>query len=106
VGDGVRRRRVEGGGAEGGSNGRVAKGGGRGEESSWAYIDPRDEVQVGFTLEEMRQWYDLGYFKKDLKCAVVRGPANRAKAPPMREFYTLAQWFPDQSKCFTFVPKF
>merc|ERR1712217_517380 len=26
----------------------------------WAYIDPKNHVQVGFTTEEMREWFKRG----------------------------------------------
>jgi len=85
-----------------------AKGKGRGQDESggrsvqWAYIDPQDQVRVGFTSESMRKWYDAGYFDKDLMVAIASG----RRPPPRSEFYRLKQWFPNTSKVFTYVPKF
>jgi len=73
---------------------------------SWAYVDPNGEVQVGFTMEEMRKWFKIGYFDGDMKLALIRGNHAQAKAPPAREFYPLKQWFPDATRSFTYVPRF
>lgn len=72
----------------------------------WAYVDPNGQTQVGFTMQEMREWFQSGYFNGDMKVALVRGNAAQAKAPPAREFYPLKQWFPDVAKSFTYVPRF
>merc|ERR1712136_340051 len=71
-------------------------------QDRWAYVDPKNEVQAGFSTEEMRQWFDLGYFDRDL----FLGRMNGNRAPPWREFYPLKQWFPDVSKAFTYSPTF
>jgi len=76
------------------------------DKVTWAYIDPHDQVQVGFTNEQMRQWHDLGYFDGTLSIALVKNNSKRSKEPPRREFYPLRQWFPDASKSFTYIPKF
>jgi len=73
---------------------------------SWAYVDPNGQVQVGFTMQEMREWFQIGYFDRDMRVALVRGNHAHAKAPPAREFYPLKQWFPDVSRSFTYVPRF
>jgi len=73
---------------------------------SWAYVDPNGQVQVGFTMEEMREWFQAGYFEGDMKLALVRGNHAQGKTPPAREFYPLKQWFPDVARSFTYVPRF
>jgi len=75
------------------------------ETSRWAYIDPKDEIQLGFSTDEMRQWYEGGYFPEDFLVALVKDP-TKMKAPPRREFYALRQWFRDVSQAFTYVPRF
>lgn len=70
----------------------------------WAYLDPRGKVQMGFTTEEMRMWFEMGYFKGDLPVALAKGKA--IKEPPSKFFYPLKQWFPEASKSFTFIPKY
>ncbi|CAK0911560.1 unnamed protein product, partial [Prorocentrum cordatum] len=73
---------------------------------SWAYVDPKGAVQTGFSSEEMKLWFEQGYFKKDLKIALMRAPpGNSLKEPPWREFYPLGQWFRDLPSCFTYVPR-
>lgn len=106
-GDGLRRRRGDG-TASAASDMEVSAHSRRGysEEVCWAYVDPHDKVQVGFTSQDMQGWYEQGYFKADLRLALVRARPDMAKTPPMREFYTLSQWFPDLSRCFTYVPRF
>lgn len=68
----------------------------------WAYIDPRNNVQTGFSNADMRQWFELGYFTGSLQLAKMTSD----KEPPPEEFYPLRQWFPQSSKSFTFVPSF
>merc|ERR1712070_1213812 len=78
------------------------------DEKFWAYMDPQGEVRTGFSMDEMRNWYELGYFDADLQVAMVHdtGGGKKPKVPHHREFYALRQWFPEKSKAFTFVPKF
>merc|ERR1740121_2626613 len=72
---------------------------------SWAYVDPHGEVQVGFSSEDMRDWYKGGYFPEDLRVALVPGKAgSEVAAPPTQEFRPLRQWFPDAATAFTFMP--
>jgi len=75
------------------------------ETCCWAYIDPKDEIQVGFSTEDMRQWFDAGYFPEDFLVALIEDP-TRTKAPPRSEFYPLQQWFRDASQAFNYVPRF
>jgi len=90
----------------------VPAGGGKGGDGSktWAYMDPHGEIQggsTGFSTDEMRQWFDLGYFEEHLQVALMQeGKGGSKKVPTKREFYALKQWFSDLSKAFTFVPKF
>mmetsp|Transcript_59441 Transcript_59441/g.109403 ORF Transcript_59441/g.109403 Transcript_59441/m.109403 type:complete len:155 (+) Transcript_59441:3-467(+) len=77
---------------------------GKDDSSTWAYVDPKDQVQTGFSLQDMRKWYESGYFDGDLSVALCRD--RRGKVPHKSEFYKLRQWFPDLSKSFTYVPKF
>jgi len=82
---------------------------GPGGEVCWAYVDPNDQVQVGFTSDEMRHWQELGYFSGDLQLALMRCSPARAKylaLPPAREFYPLQEWFPDLRRSFTYIPRF
>jgi len=84
-------------------------GGGTGAACCWAYVDPNDRVQVGFTHDEMRQWHELGYFDGDLQLALMPVNADRAHyvaPPPQRDFYRLREWFPDPTKSFTYIPRF
>jgi len=76
----------------------------------WAYIDPNNDVHVGFTTEDMRQWFDLGYFEEGLKVALLQENSvddsdQTVKEPPRREFYPLKQWFPEATKSFTCIPR-
>jgi len=74
----------------------------------WAYMDPKGDLQVGFSMKEMRQWYDLGYFEADMQVALVEDPGDgtKPKTPTRREFFALQKWFPQASRAFTFLPKF
>lgn len=76
----------------------------------WAYIDPNDEIHSGFTTEDMRQWFNLGYFEEGLKIALL--PENGSDdaghnlaEPPRRQFYPLKQWFPEAKQAFTCIPR-
>jgi RNA recognition motif-containing protein len=75
---------------------------------NWAYMDPHGEVQVGFSTDDMRQWFECGYFEKGLLVALVQDPGGgrKPKPPHRRNFFELREWFPDASKAFTYVPKF
>lgn len=80
-----------------------------GDAATWAYMDPHGAVQVGFSTDDMRQWFENGYFKEDLRVALVQEGSNgrKPKAPHPREFYSLKQWFRNDIKnAFTYVPKF
>ncbi|CAE8616997.1 unnamed protein product, partial [Polarella glacialis] len=68
----------------------------------WSYIDPHGKIQFGFASEEMRVWFELGYFKGNLQVALAEGP--KTHVPDKSEFYSLKQWFPESAKSFTFIP--
>lgn len=96
-------------GSKGGKDdGRKGKGKEGDGGKPWAYMDPHGEIQVGFSASEMRQWYQAGYFEGDLKVALIQdgGKGAKPKVPQRREFYALKHWFPDQSKAFSFIPRF
>ncbi|XP_049931415.1 uncharacterized protein At5g08430-like isoform X2 [Nymphaea colorata] len=47
---------------------RLEKGGGaEGESALWMYGDPSGAIQGPFSLEELREWYEEGYFAADFK---------------------------------------
>jgi len=101
------------GGKMGKDDGKKGMKGGKGDNAgaaskSWAYLDPKGEVQVGFSMDEMRQWYELGYFKEDLQVALVQDGkgGGKSKAPHRREFFPLRKWFPELSTAFTYFPKY
>jgi hypothetical protein len=100
------------GGKMGKDDGKKGLKGGKGDNAgaaskSWSYLDPKGEVQVGFSMDEMRQWYELGYFKEDLQVALVQDGkgGGKSKAPHRREFFPLRKWFPELSTAFTYFPK-
>eukprot|EP00928_Gymnodinium_smaydae_P044290 TRINITY_DN29556_c0_g1_i1.p1 TRINITY_DN29556_c0_g1~~TRINITY_DN29556_c0_g1_i1.p1 ORF type:complete len:473 (-),score=131.67 TRINITY_DN29556_c0_g1_i1:72-1280(-) len=72
------------------------------DDARWAYIDPNDKVRTGFTTENMKEWFDHGYFGADLKVALVRD----GRTPLRSDFYPLKKWFRERSSTFTYVPKF
>jgi len=45
-------------------------------ESRWYYLDQADEEQGPFTEDEMRQWWNGGYFKPTLRVRQVGEPEN------------------------------
>lgn len=107
---GQRRGGFKGGGK---SNGKTVMGGSRTRvedpgftQASWAYIDPSGDVQKGFTTDEMWQWYDMGYFDRDLEVGLMKAEGRRVRVPSRHEFYPLRQWFPDPSTTFSYIPKF
>merc|ERR1711957_5007 len=70
---------------------------------SWAYIDPKGELQAGFSMEDMRSWFDSGYFEGDMQIALVKSPpGENSKPPPRREFHELRKWFRDQHTAFQY----
>eukprot|EP00746_Dinoflagellata_sp_MGD_P004071 gnl/MRDRNA2_/MRDRNA2_107886_c0_seq1.p1 gnl/MRDRNA2_/MRDRNA2_107886_c0~~gnl/MRDRNA2_/MRDRNA2_107886_c0_seq1.p1 ORF type:complete len:832 (-),score=173.83 gnl/MRDRNA2_/MRDRNA2_107886_c0_seq1:133-2628(-) len=72
-------------------------------ERCWAYIDPNNKPQLGFTSEEMGQWHEAGYFDGELKIALIREEGHQ---PTRKEFYALKSWWPDGMEPFSFIPKF
>lgn len=46
-------------------------------DAPWFYSDPQQNIQGPFRGEEMRQWYDAGYFKGDL-------PVSQSAGGPFR----------------------
>lgn len=64
-------------------------------KSGWQYVDPKGNTQGPFGLEEMLQWHQLGYFRRDLK---MRCAADD-------DFVELEQLFPHPLIPFKSYPK-
>jgi len=56
----------------------------------WWYLDPQAEIQGPFPEEEMRDWYNEGFFQSDLP----------VRATPNGEFLPLGDWFKGGNKAF------
>ncbi|CAK9038750.1 unnamed protein product [Durusdinium trenchii] len=63
----------------------------------WAYIDPRGNIQMGFSSSRMRNWFQNGFFQEHLEVALMR---ESGQAPPRRAFRRLREIFPDLDRCF------
>eukprot|EP00930_Biecheleria_cincta_P055431 TRINITY_DN4174_c0_g2_i1.p1 TRINITY_DN4174_c0_g2~~TRINITY_DN4174_c0_g2_i1.p1 ORF type:complete len:850 (-),score=147.40 TRINITY_DN4174_c0_g2_i1:137-2686(-) len=68
----------------------------------WAYIDPNDKIQSGFSSNKMRGWFEDGYFKGHLLVAVERSGI----VPPRSEFRKLKDCYQDASMSFLRFPKY
>eukprot|EP00434_Breviolum_minutum_P015092 symbB.v1.2.013305.t3/scaffold936.1/size150329/2 len=61
----------------------------------WQYIDPKNNVQGPFSLQEMSQWHRMGFFQQDL----------RMRCDPSDKFIPLKDLFPSGSIPFESYPR-
>ena len=67
-------------------------------ENEWYYQDPQGRVQGPFNSEDMRDWFDNGYFKPNLP--VRQGPSDQFP------FVPLARLYPDLRRAFEGRPMY
>ena len=63
-------------------------------DAPWYYSDPQKNIQGPFRGEEMRQWFEAGYFKGDL-------PISQSPSGP---FFALSDFFKDATTAFQVSP--
>lgn len=61
----------------------------------WQYIDPKNNIQGPFSLQEMLQWHRMGFFQQDL----------RMRCDPADKFIPLKELFPAGSVPFESYPR-
>lgn len=61
----------------------------------WQYVDPKNNVQGPFSLQEMSQWHRMGFFQQDL----------RMRCDPSDKFIPLKDLFPSGSVPFESYPR-
>lgn len=64
-------------------------------DHGWEYVDTNDKIQGPFTLKEMRQWNQYGYFRPELKI----------RAGPNDSFQPLKEMYPDPITAFVTGPR-
>jgi len=64
-------------------------------QNGWQYVDPKQNIQGPFSLLEMQQWNDLGYFRPDLPM----------RCDPADRFVPFQELFPHPMIPFQSYPK-
>jgi PERQ amino acid-rich with GYF domain-containing protein len=64
-------------------------------DSGWEYIDTTGNVQGPFSIKEMRQWNQYGYFRPELMM----------RASKMDAFQPLKEMYPDAMQAFAVAPR-
>eukprot|EP00931_Biecheleriopsis_adriatica_P102570 TRINITY_DN7751_c0_g1_i1.p1 TRINITY_DN7751_c0_g1~~TRINITY_DN7751_c0_g1_i1.p1 ORF type:complete len:433 (-),score=100.90 TRINITY_DN7751_c0_g1_i1:1-1203(-) len=70
------------------------------QECVWAYIDPHDKIQAGFSSSSMRNWFRSGWLERSLRIALVL----RGEVPDRDNFYKMEKWFPEAASTFLIAP--